>query len=311
MQAQVQDQATRLSDEQIRDRVGPALARLGAHKILGAQLGELINSALWPHGTYRDYRIPGASPKLRTFVDRVLEGLVQSTSERQGNDSYYAVIGAAAPEPAPAPVPPLAPDAGRLWRTFVAVNSLHRIVFDESIGAVSVAGSSEIPEGSTVVPSATLAEHRAILVRFLAELQAKGRTIPALVEIEANYSAQSYPLWLKVLRAEQPPLDKEWGQFRQGQLVELFKTRLSQFQLSQERIGQLATELVRDHQQVVTSKDASTKTRLAEAVATEHMSAREKRAREALHRAIDRLSFEQIQQLQLPFGAMLPVLGGD
>lgn len=309
MQAQVQDEATQLPDEQIRERVGSALSRLSTHKILGAQLGELVNRALWPHGTYRDYRIPGAPPKLRGFVDRVLGGLVELTSERQGNDTYYRVIGAAAPEPTP--VPPLAPDAGKLWRTFVAVNSFQRIVFDPSIGALSVAGLSEIPESSIVLPSATLAEHRAILVAFLAELQSKGRSVPALVEIEANYSAQSYPLWLKVLRAEQPPLDKEWGQFRQSRLVELFKSRLSQFDLSEERIGQLATELVRDHQQVVASKVAATKARLVEAIAAEGMSTKEKRAREALHRMIDRLSFEQLQQLQLPFGAMLPMLGSD
>jgi hypothetical protein len=313
MQGHAQGEVTRYTEEQIRERVASKLSGQGANRILGSQLGELVNQALAPTGTFQDYRIPGSSSKLRPFAERVLQGVVEATAERKGTDSYYAILGTSAPAPAPtpAPSPSVAPYAGKLWRTFVAVSSRQQIVFDSSIGALSVISQGEIPEGTTVVPSATFGEHRAMLAAFIAELKSKDGHIPALEMIEATYSAQAYPQWLKVLRSEQPPLDKEWGKFRQEHLVELFKGRLSLLGLSSERVGQLGTEFARDYQQAVASRIDRSNARTSEIATTDIVSHKEKRAREALHRMIDRMSFEQIQQLQLPFAAMLTLLGTD
>ena len=309
MQALVQVEVARYTDEQIRERVASKLAGLAVDRILGSQLGELINGVLAPTGTFHEYRLPGSSPKLRPFVERVLHGIDEVTTERKGNDSYYQILGV--PSPVPSSTPSTTSDAGKLWRTFVAVSGAQRIVFDPSVGALRVISDQELPAGTTEVPAATLDEHRKILGEFIAELASTGRKIPALEVIEAGYSAQSYPQWLKALRAEQPPLDKEWGKFRQEHLVELFKVRLTGLGLASERVGQLATEFERDHQQAVATKIAQTAARTAEAVTVDSTSQKEKRAREALHRMIDRMSFEQIQQLQLPFAAMLTMLGGD
>lgn len=290
--------------DQLQERLRPKLMSLSRDHVLGSQLGPLIDQSLEPGARYRDFFPTGTMPRLRTFVERFLEGLVVPTDQKQGSDFLYEILGSTPFE--------MPYEGGRLWKSFVAVDPTQKLIFDSSIAAIKVAPLAvALPDGCSDITPVGLDEHRQLCIDFISDLEARGRGIGALKDVAASYTERSYPQWLKILRTQEPPLDGEWGQFRHARLLGVFRQRLNALGVPETRIPQLVTELERDRLQASPRPKKIGKAAPQDATAVDTTVSKEKRARELLHLVIDRLDFDQLQKIQLPFGALFDLLGSD
>jgi hypothetical protein len=276
--------------------------------VKGALLAPLIDSCLPAGTTYRTYLPLNETPRLRNFVELQLSELVRPTDERSGSDIIYSIIHAVRSDSV------LVRADGQLWRTFVALAPTKQLVYDRKTAEIGLLELlAEAPEPLSLVRSVTFDEHRKICVEFYAHLESRGEAVPLLKELLQAFEPQSYPMWLRILRTSSPPLDKEWGKCRQQALLQIFRERLTAIAVPLERIGQLELQICRDHEQAILRK-TGTQTPAAESVASISSNptpkdAKEKRARELLHVAVDRMSYEQMQSLLIPFGTLLDLVG--
>lgn len=275
---------------------------------MGAQLAPLIDGCLPAGTTYRNYLPAGEPSRLRSFVARYLVDLVLPTDERRGSDFLYRIIHAVSDEGA------LGRGDGRLWKSFVALKPSRHLVYDGETAEIGILESlGEASEAIRTIPAVSFAEHAGICRQFYEQLVKSGDEQPLLKALLADFHPQTYPMWLHALRTSRPPLDKEWGAFRQTAILSLFEGRLGALDVHGERAKQLVLQLRRDHEQSMRSKAVEP---VAGAESTPQASApvpprdaKEKRARDALHAAVDRMSYEQILSLPLPFGVMLDATG--
>src|SRR4051812_32239054 len=114
----------------LRAEVSSALTKRAVNRILGAQLGPLINDALQDGYSYKAYLSDIQFPTLKTFVERYLPDLMEFSEERSGPDTYYRVKGASFPE-APPPTPVVHGTANPYWRTFAAVNPPNQLAWNK------------------------------------------------------------------------------------------------------------------------------------------------------------------------------------
>lgn len=288
--------------------LAPKLRDLRVATIVGAQLAPLIDGCLPAGTTYRNY-LPADEPsRLRSFVARYLVELVQPTDERSGSDFLFRIIHAVQDEGA------IGRGDGRLWKSFVALKPSRHLVYDSQTAEIGFLESlGEASEAIKTISPVTFAEHADICRKFYEQLVKDGDEQPLLQALLADFHPQTYPMWLRALRTSRPPLDKDWGGFRQAEILGLFEERLGALDVQSERAKQLVLQLQRDHEQSMRSKTAepaSTAESTPQAAAsTLPRDAKERRAREVLHAAVDRMSYEQIISLSVPFGVMLDATG--
>lgn len=113
-----------------------------------------------------------------------------------------------------------------------------------------------------------------------------------------------YQRWLQMLRARKP-LDREWGHFRNEELLSLYEQRLRQLGAPEDRAQQLKKELFLDHEVARAPKKAADALVAAEAASNAPRDNRERRARELLRVASERLPLEQLLSVQLPVSVIL------
>ena len=290
--------------------LAPKLLDLQVATIVGAQLAPLIDGCLPAGTTYRNY-LPADEPsRLRSFVERYLVDLVLPTDERRGSDFLYRIIHAVQDEGV------IGRGDGRLWRSFVALKPSRHLAYDSQTAEIGILESlGEASEAIKLISPVTFAEHADICRQFYEQLVKDGVEQPLLMAMLADFHPQTYPMWLHVLRTSRPPLDKDWGGFRQAAILGLFEERLGALDVQGERAKQLVLQLRRDHEQSMRSKTvepAATADSTPQAAAqTSPRDAKEKRAREALHAAVDRMSYEQIISLSVPFGVILDATGAS
>ncbi len=284
--------------------LAPKLLDLRVATIVGAQLAPLIDGCLLAGTTYRNY-LPADEPsRLRSFVERYLVDLVLPTHERRGSDFLYRIIHAVQDEGA------IVRGHGRLWKSFVALKPSRHLAYDSQTAEIGILESmGEASEAIKTISPVTFAEHAVICRQFYEQLVKDGDEQPLLKALLADFHPQTYPMWLHALRTSRPPIDKDWGGFRQEAILGLFEERLGALDVQGERAKQLVLQLRRDHEESMRSKSvepAATAESTPQAAApTPPRDAKEKRAREALHAAVDRMSYEQIIALPVPFGVML------
>lgn len=272
--------------------------------IPGSQLALLVNKALGNGRSFKDFFGENETPRLRSFVERyVPPDVVRATDQRKGSDIVFAV-------PHEASVVELAQD-GRLWKSFVAIQRVTQLVFNRSTGAVSALSAGlPVPDECAVVEPVTMAEHQRLRLDFCDALEARKTPLEGLRDVAQGQTEGFYQLWLQALRSRRP-LDREWGQFRNDRLLRLYEERLVQLGASPDRASQLKQELSLDHEVARSPK------KVADAlVAAESSSApghvrdsRERRARDLLRLASERLTVEQILTIQLPLAAILDLAG--
>ena len=279
-------------------RLDQELRILGVPLLPGSQLAKLVNSALGEGRSFRDYLSSTEPSKLRTFIERFVPSeVVRPTEKRQGSDILFAV-------PHEVSNFSLAQD-GRLWRALVAVNPNSQLVFNHRTGAVSdLPAGLPVPDDCVLVERVQPFEHLQLRVDFCDFLQRGGVSLDGLRESATEESEGYYQRWLQLLRARKP-LDREWGQFRDEQLLNLYVSRLRQLGATEERAQQLRQELFLDHEVARAPKKAADALVASEAAGTAPRDNREKRARELLRIASERLTLEQLLSIHIPVGAIL------
>lgn len=290
----------------LRNCLAPQLLELSSETITGSRLAPLIDACLRP-ANYRSYFPINESPRLRNFVEKYLGELVSPTDERSGVDPIYRIAHVAGT--ANTTLQP----TGQLWRTFAALTPTQQLSYDRETAELGLVDPlAEETETVVFIPSVSFPEHRRICEDFYLLLVKRGQEVPLLQALLKEFEPNAYPVWLRTLRTSRPPLDKEWGHYRQEALLALFRTRLANLNVPMLRIGQLELQLARDHEHIIqkkVGKNVATKeSSTAVEVALPAKDSKEKRTRELLHAAVDRLSLEQMQSLLVPFGVLVDVL---
>lgn len=286
-------------------RLADLLKKRSGRHITGAQLAPLIATALGQDHTFRDFLPQGEPARLRTFVERfVPSNLLLPTDLRKGSDYFFDIVGSN--EPATAALS----QRGRLWRSFVSINPQSKLVFDRTTVTVKALPSEiEPPADCVEIAPVALHEHAEICRAFVAKLRDDERVVPGLDKVLIDFDQTSYPRWLKALRAV-PPLDRHWGEFRHQALLSLFCERLKGVGVREERVPELRAELARDYDAARLPAQAVVPIDIA-ASALRVGDDREKRARELLRLAAEKLPLEQLQAIQLPLGVILELLGNQ
>lgn len=268
--------------------------------IPGSQLALLVNQALGEGRSFKEYFGENEMPRLRTFVERyVPSDVVRATDQRKGSDILFAV-------PHEASAVELAQD-GRLWKSFVAIQPATQLVFNRTTGAVSVLSAGlPVPDDCAVVEPVHPQEHRQLRLDFCDDLARRGVALDGLREVAQEDTDRFYQRWLQGLRSRKP-LDRDWGQFRNEHLLRLYERRLLRLGASPDRATQLKEELALDHEVARSPKKVADALLAAESasLAAPVRDNREKRARELLRLASERLSTEQLLTIHLPLSAIL------
>ncbi|CAG2144863.1 hypothetical protein [Cupriavidus plantarum] len=291
-----------LNKEDLQRDIASKLQELGAAKVVGAKLAPIVAQVL-PAGTiYKNYLPTTKTPRLKDFVELYLSDLIFTNDERQGTDIVYELRQQRSDSLAV-----VKNGDGMLWKSFVALSPSRKLVFDTSIGEIgTVLVTAQQPAECVEIRPVQFEEHREMCERFVAKLGSEHRDTADLAAVVENFDEQSYPLWLKALRTSRPPLDKEWGKFRQDSVLKLFHERLIAFQVSEDRIAQLKVQLERDRGQAqANATGVPPATAISNEPSLSAKELRERRARELLHAAVDKMSYEQIQKLEVPFGVLL------
>lgn len=271
----------------------------------GSQLAKLINDALGEGMSFRGYFPASEVPRLQTFVDRYIpKRLVQFTGEKQGADNMFSI-------PAEASAVELAPD-GSMWKSFVAVSPTNTLVFDSKTASVAVLSQNlPIPEECVVIKPIALEEHRQLIQAFCVSLEEDGVETAALRAIAEGPPDGLYQNWLAALRSRKP-LDRKWGQFRRDRVLEMFEGRMLDAGANVERAEQLRRQLEAAHEVARAPKAVAAASLVAHVASGSPVSTpehREKRARELLKAAAERLSIKQLLSIQLPIGVLLDITG--
>jgi hypothetical protein len=291
----------------LRERLIPILRDLGVPRVTGARLAPLIESAL-PVGTgYRLYVPEAKSAALRTFVEKYLQGVIVPSNDRSGTDPLYDIVHVAA-----AVAGEIRTD-GQLWRTFVAVSPTKQMYFDRNTAELNLREPvADESADIAVINSVSFEEHVSICREFYSSLEAEGSDAPMLKALLDEFTPHLYPMWLRTLRLSKPRLDQKWGEFREATILRLFKRRLISLNVDATRAEELTIQLSRDHDQL--RKDKGNLTTQAPVAAVLNAPAhplkdtKEKHARDLLHAVIDRMNYEQMQNVPIPFGIVLDLV---
>lgn len=288
---------------EMRDSLRAALAAKQLTQVVGAQLVPLINEALKSSGTsYKELFAPGVKPSLRLFVETWLRDVVLPTARKQGADYFYQVatsVDLAAK---------LQPTEGELWRTFVSVKPTQKLVYDDESRSVRVMALDADVDPKLVIASVAVGEHKQMCENFAARLREDGMAPAGIDDLLQTYSAESYPAWLRLLRANNPPLDSQWGEFRHNQIVQLFARRLEGAGASPDAVEQIKLELRRAYE-ATTSRGHVAKTVVpATPVSAEARAPAEDKARALLHSVIDRATYEELREIRIPFGLVIDLI---
>lgn len=276
------------------EQVRKSLLALQEARVVGAKLATIVSKLLPEGQTFRDLLpadVNRDTASFRDFVQRCLAQVVKPTEERQGSDLVYEILGSGMP---------VAREQGELWRAFVAVRPKLDLVLHRNAGLLSVVPHPAAEETSrTVVAPVVLAEHKHICEAYFKRLVTQGTNLPQLEEILSDYTSSSYAKWLKVLRAQAPSLDRDWGEFRRKAIVEIFKQRVQTYDLAREQRLQVLEQFAKDAPGAERDSVAPSETAPIQSGPTGSL---EDQVRLRLHAVIDRMTLEQMNALLIPFG---------
>lgn len=294
------DQAPSLPEtNEIRAAVQKRLHEERRGRVLGAQLGQLINEVLGSGYSYKALVPVGQPPTLRQFCATYLIGVVHPTEEFSGPDQWYRVEGVESVKSS-GPV-------GSIWKAFVSLSPKHSVVLSREHGELLALplGSTVPPSGKTI-ESLSLAEHKNICEGFCEKLAGSGKNVAGLRRVLESYHNNSYPDWLDVVRSYMPRVDGEWAVFRRTEIVKLFRQRLITLGIGADDIERLVPQLYTDQARASQAQNAVVQRMRAPVVAQPQADGD---ARKLLHAIVDRMDLAQLRGLQVPFGAVLDVIG--
>ncbi|PWB30153.1 hypothetical protein DCO48_21355 [Pseudomonas sp. SDI] len=282
--------------ERLRSAVAQHLNSHQATKILGTQLGALINGVLSPDN-YKSW-LDGNRPNLRSFVDNFLSGIVTPTSERQGYDYLYQVD-----------FQPITPSfGGALWKAFCATRPTETIYFNPKQNTLFLLGTGiDVDVDAQVIQGLSEQDHRQMCERFLALLERDGKSTQQIASTVENFDTSLYAAWASSLKAV-PGLFKEWGIQRVSWIVEIFSNRVNDVTTDEATRARLVAEFQADHasqRQGVERAGLKVPSAIAP---TPHANSSAEGARQLLLRALETLDDSQLSKIMVPMDVVVTLL---
>lgn len=295
MDAQPEESSEKVLSDVI-DRVHSRLLALKKARIVGSQLASIVGASLADGKTFRDFLPDGVerdTAPFRIFAERCLSDVVKLSSARRGTDLLYDIVGSGQE---------IEPEPGDLWRAFVSVHPTQQLILDlKTLSLKAVAPPIVEAADYALVLPVSLAEHKEVCVAYRGQLKQQDTEIPQLDDILQDYSATSYPKWLRALRVHNPPLDRDWGEYRRGKMLSIFEARLRHLGINDELQPNVIAQLADDAPRSGGSSASPRETATPEAV---HKETAEEQVRRRLHMVINRMTLEQMNSLLIPFGLM-------
>lgn len=282
--------------ERLRSAVAQRLTSHQTPKILGTQLGGVINGVLSPDN-YKSW-LDGDRPNLRSFVDNFLSGVVTPTSERQGYDYLYQVDSQC-----------ITPSfGGALWKAFCSTRPIETIYFDPKQNTLFLVGTeSDVEEDARVIQGLSEHDHRHMCERFLVLLERGGKSTQQIASTAQNFDTSLYPAWVASLKAV-PGLFKEWGIQRAQWIVEIFSNRVSDVTTDEVTRARLVAEFQADHARQRQGSGRAGINVPSTIASTLHASSSAEGARQLLIRALETLDDSQLARVMVPMDVVVTLL---
>lgn len=277
--------------ENLRSVVAENLRSLQVPKILGTQLGMMLNTALSPD-SYKTW-LNGGRQNLRSFAEAFLQGIVTPTQERQGLDYLFQIDGNSQQI--------TQSFGGALWKAFCTTRPSRTIFFDTKQNALFLlpVGNDEEVDAQ-VIASVSEHEHKEMCLRFVDLLDKEGRANQQLQDIAQAYETRSYPVWVSSLKA-QPGLFKRWGVERFHWIKELFSQRIDAVTVEESTRVRLKADFEADHISQRKSKISSDVLQVSSGSApVVHARSSANLTRQVLAKALDTLDDEQLAKILVP-----------
>ena len=285
------------SEKVLGEFVGEMRSRLLALKkarIAGSRLADIVHASLPQGQTFRDFLpvdVDRETASFKVFAERNLEGVVKLTGLRRGTDVLYEIVGSGQD---------IEPEPGDLWRAFVSIKPNLQLILDnrKSLHAVALDVIATNNRQTRISP-VSLAEHRDVCDAYRQQLKQQRIEISQLDEILRDYTAASYTKWLKILRTHTPPLDREWGEFRKQAMLGIFRKRLQALGIGEADFAHIVDQFTDDAPR---TSNTSARPVAANPEAALRAETTEDQVRRRLHLVIDRMTLEEMNALQIPFG---------
>lgn len=282
--------------ERLRSAVAQHLNSHQTSKILGTQLGAMINGVLSPDN-YKSW-LGGNRTNLRSFVDQFLLGIVTPTPERQGYDYLYQVDSQR-----------ITPSFdGALWKAFCSTRPTETIYFNPKQNTLFLLGTGiDVDVDAQVIQGLSEQDHREMSLRFLALLEQEGKSTQQIADTAENFETSLYAAWVTSLKAV-PGLFKKWGIQRVSWIVEIFSRRVSDVTTDEATRERLIAEFQVDRaNQLKGFERAGIKTP-STTMPTQHASSSAEGARQLLIRALETLDNSQLSKIMVPMDVVATLL---
>ena len=284
--------------EQLRNRLLEDLQSFAHPKILGAQLGTKLNSAMAP-SNFKAWLRDG-NQNLRAFAEQFLEGIVTPTDERQGLDFLFRVEGRTSASES---------FDGELWKAFCTLRPARSIQFDKMASCLRLSGlSDQAKPNEILIPQVNAEEHKAMCLAFAEELGAFSLTAARLRAVADKYEPSDYAVWVATLKLESG-LFKKWGAFRVAHIKRLFSGRLLDLTMDEPTRVSLEKQFQADYdRQRSTKPRLSAPTSLAGAQVAPAMKSGDQPNRETLLTAIETLTDVELARILVPLDLVATLL---
>lgn len=295
------DTPTNEARTELQARLRLELSKLKTNRILGARLGEQLNRC-FSSNSFKKW-LPTEANSLAHFVDTYLEGIIKKTKERQGTDFLYEILLLNANNSAEDNY------NGALWKSFSAVTPSKHILYKEEEGLILLDSVINYPENTHFISNVNHEEHGRIFLDFAERLESENRGISELTNIAKNYSGTSYNKLVYIIRKGGRNLLSEWGIFRLEKMLGIFRSRLEEIGVDNEKISRFVDILKKDQgtSRIQPSLLTVNDTAFSKIIDSNNIEI-ETYARRVLRNAIDHMNVDQLKRIQLPFDVVLTLL---
>ncbi|MCC5992280.1 MAG: hypothetical protein JJT99_07120 [Rhodobacteraceae bacterium] len=205
-------------------------------------------------------------------------------------------------------VAPKLVESPNIWKAFVSTNAVANLCLRTSDMRLFVSSTLDLEDGSHHIPHVTQDELDDIQQRFVTSLSDDTRA-----KLEAGISSDStYADFMQAVRSNW--LLKPWGEFRRDGLKQIFEGRLKKLPIPKNSIPAVVEQLL-DSQRVLYRSEDKVPSRPSPSSAHQPVSATPRMEGQSLDSArslaksvIDKMGYDELRQVQLPFGAVLDAL---
>lgn len=284
--------------DSVLSEIRTALMDLEGQAKSGTQIYDLIMATV-PNLDIRSIvDIPAGPGALTKFIETYFPEIRQIGWK--GGDKLYGIgEDVVAPKPVESP---------NIWKAFVSTNPVANLCLRTSDMRLFVSPTLDLEDGNQHIPHVTLDELDDIQQQFVTSLSDDTRA-----KLEAGINSDStYADFMQAVRSNW--LLKPWGEFRRDALERVFEGRLEQLSIPENSILAVVEQLLESQRVLYRSEDKKPPIPSPPS-AHQPLNAGPKVEGQSLDSArsfaksvVDKMGYDELRQVQLPFGAVLDAL---